>query len=138
MTTLAVPKAWTGNPAPVFEDYFTAATLDHTKWNPYICSESSDGYAWNGNLVAKALGTNMDAYTAMVALWGTLTADHAAWDSAADALTPAMLPVPQVEAGGIPGTGLTSGNVFFAYRYGLFMLGLAAEPGAVPPTYVAS
>ena len=94
-----------------------------------------DGQAWNGFLVAAAIGKNLDAYTAMIALWGTLSANHAAWVSAARALVPAIQPAPQMAAGNIPTTALTDGNVYFAYRYGLYMLGLAAAPGAVPPTY---
>jgi hypothetical protein len=97
-----------------------------------------DGFAWNGHLLGKAIGVNLDAYTAGMAIWTPFTTEKAAWTAAADALNPAMLGVPQVEEFGVPGTGLTSGNVFFMYRYGLFMLSLADEPGAVPPTYVAS
>jgi len=48
VASLPVPKAWKGNPVPIFSDLFTGTTLDTTKWNPGICSESSGGYYWNG------------------------------------------------------------------------------------------
>ena len=100
-----------------------------------IAAITPDGQAWNGYLLGAAIGTNLDAYTAMIALYGTLAADYAAWCAAAAGLTPAIQPAPQVAAGGIATTPLTNGNVFFAYCYGLYKIGLMAVPGAVPPTY---
>ena len=112
----------------------TATAKDKTK----IAAITPDGFAWNGYFVSAAIGTNSDGYTAMQAAWTVLAANHGAWDTAADGLTPPILPVAQVGEFGVAATPLTSGNVFFAMRYGLFLLSLAAEPGAVPPTYVAS
>ena len=112
----------------------TATPTDKIK----IAAVTPDGLAWNGHFLGKAIGINLDAYTAAMAIWTPFTTEKAAWTVAADALTPAMLGVPQVEEFGVAGTPLTSGNVFFLFRYGLYMLSLAAVPGAVPPTYVAS
>lgn len=97
-----------------------------------------DDQAWNGFLVASGIGENADVYTAAQALWGTLSANHAAWDTAADEMHLPIQPASQGAAGGGPATALTSGNVFFLARYALYAMGLAAIPGAVPPTYVAS
>ena len=112
----------------------TATPTDKEK----IKAVTPDGFAWNGHLLGKAIGTNLDAYTAAMAIWTPFTTEKAAWTAAADALTPAMLGVPQVGEYGVPAAGLSSGLVFFLYRYGLFTLSLVAEPGATPPTYVAS
>lgn len=103
-----------------------------------IAAVTPDGLAWNGHFLGKAIGVNLDAYTAAQALWAAFTTEKATWDAAALGLTPDMLGVPQVEEFGVPGTPLTAGNVFFLYRYGLYMLSLVVIPGATPPTYVAS
>jgi len=98
-----------------------------------------DGFAWNGFLVEKAIGTNADTYTAAAAVWADFTGgEKTAWDDAADDLVPAMQPASQGLAGGGGTTPLTSGNVFLIYRYALFAMGLADIPTATPPTYVAS
>jgi len=110
----------------------TATPTDKVK----IAAVTPDGYAWNGHLMGAAIGKNSDGYTAMLAAWAALSANHAAWDAAADALHPAILPVSQVGEFGVPATPLSSGNVFFALRYGMFLLSLVDEPGAVPPVYV--
>jgi hypothetical protein len=112
----------------------TATPTDKVK----IAAVTPDGYAWNGHFMGAAIGTNSDGYIAMQAAWAALSANHAAWDAAADGLTPAILPVAQVGEFGVATTPLSSGNVFFALRYGMFLLSLCAEPGAVPPAYVNS
>ena len=95
-----------------------------------------DDQAWNGFLVAKAIGKNFDTYTAAQAVWtGFGAPEKSAWDVAAAALVPAMQPASQGGVGGIAGTPLTAGNVFLIYRYALYAMALAAIPTAVPPTY---
>ena len=41
----------------------------------------------------------------------------------------------QADAGGVAGTPISAGVVFFIYQYALSMIGLAETPGAVPPDY---
>jgi hypothetical protein len=33
------------------------------------------------------------------------------------------------------GTAIVAGQAWFYYQYGLYILGIASLPGAVPPTY---
>lgn len=112
----------------------TATPRDELK----IRAVTPDGFAWNGFLVQKAIGENADTYIAAKAIYDAFTTEKAAWVAAAEALTPAMQPASQGLAGGGGDTALTAGCVFFIYRYALYAMGLAAIPGAVPPTYVAS
>lgn len=94
------------------------------------------GYAWNGYLVEGMIGAGGLNYTAANTAWGLLTApEKTAWNSAADALTPAFPQTNQVTAGGAAGTPLTSGEGFYHYQYGLYVLGIAAAPTATPPVY---
>jgi hypothetical protein len=41
----------------------------------------------------------------------------------------------QADAGGVAGTPISAGVVFFIYQYALSLIGLADTPGAVPPDY---
>jgi len=100
-----------------------------------VSAVTPDGFAWNGYILQNGVGTNMDNYDAAIAAWNVLTTEKATWTAAAAALTPAMLPAPQVGVGGIPATPLVAGCVFFVYRYALYCASLAPLPGAVPPTY---
>lgn len=94
------------------------------------------GQAWNGTLVKSLVGAGALTYAAGQAAWAALTGGQkTAWDGAADALVPAIPAVNQVDAGGVAGTPLTSGNVFFLQEYALYSLGLQAVPGAVPTVY---
>lgn len=95
-----------------------------------------DGFAWNGFLVQQGIGANHINYDAAAAAWTALTAPQkTAWDDAADILVPAILPVAQGDTGGGYTTSLTSGNVFFLYRYALYIMALVGLPGIAPPTY---
>lgn len=92
--------------------------------------------AWNGYLVKSMTGIGAANYLAATAAYNALTAPQkTAWDDAAAALVPAILPVAQKGVGGITSTAITAGAVFFHYEYGLYMAGITAAPGAVPPTY---
>jgi len=93
------------------------------------------GYAWNGELTKAIIGSGAVNIVASDAIWAAFTTEKAAWDTAADGLTAPMLAVAQFDAGGAVGTAKTSGNVFFNYVYGLYVMGLVAVPGATPPTY---
>ena len=93
------------------------------------------GQAWNGNLVKQGIGAGGITYDAAETSWAALAANHAAWDTAADALVPPIAACNQVDADGIAGTPLTSGNVFFHMQYALFILGIGDAPGAVPQVY---
>lgn len=95
------------------------------------------GQTWNSTLVKGMIGVDALNYNAGAAIWTGLTAlQKTAWDNAAAALVPAILSVAQKIAGGLPGTALSAGNVFAQYQYGLYALGIAPIPGAVPPVYV--
>jgi hypothetical protein len=94
-----------------------------------------DGLAWNNFLAASMLGTNLDNYLAAQAHWAVHSADQAAWNGAAQALTPAMQPAPQVAAFGVAATPLSDGNVFWVYCWGLFVMGLMVQPTSAQPTY---
>lgn len=90
---------------------------------------------WNSYLVFCMTGVDALNYEAATTLWGTLAANHAAWEAAAEGLTPAFPSVAQKAAGGAGATALTPGLVFFHYTYGLYIAGISAVPGAVPPVY---
>lgn len=95
------------------------------------------GQAWNGYLVKSAIGAGSLNYTAAETAYAALTApEKAAWDTAAGALVPAIMPVAQTVTGGGAGTPIPAGEVFYHYVYGLYIAGInATAPGAVPPTY---
>jgi len=92
--------------------------------------------AWNGYLVKSMTGVNAANYGAATAEYAALAAgEKTAWDVAAAGLVPAILPVAQKAAGGVPATNMTAGEAFYHYQYGLYIAGIAAAPGAVPPVY---
>lgn len=95
------------------------------------------GQAWNGYLVKSGIGAGQINYDAATAAFAALTAPQkAAWSAGADALVPAILAVNQTAAGGVAGTPLTSGAVFFHAQYARYVAGMdLAAPGAVPPDY---
>lgn len=94
------------------------------------------GQAWNGTLVKAMIGAGSVNYTAATAAFAALSGgEKTAWDTAAAGLDPAILPVNQVNEFGVPGTPLRAGAVFYHYTYGLYILGIAAVPGATPPVY---
>jgi hypothetical protein len=95
-----------------------------------------DEFAWNGYIFDKGIGAGAVDYIAAAAAYAALQAgEKTAWVNAAAALTPAMLPVPQAIAGGGAGTPLTAGQVFFQYRWALYMMELVDIPDSTPPTY---
>lgn len=101
-----------------------------------ITAITPGGQAWNGYLVDNIIGAGGLMYDAAVAAYAALTAgEKTAWNTAAAALSPALAQVFQTVAGGGAGTPLPAGEVFFIYQYGLNLLGLAAAPSGVPPTY---
>ena len=56
-------------------------------------------------------------------------------ETEAAGFTPFINYVYQADPGGVPGTPITAGEVFFIYQYALSLIGLADTPGAVPPDY---
>lgn len=101
-----------------------------------IAAVTPDGFAWNGFLVDKGIGSGFTSYTAAAAAYAGLTAgEKTAWVTAAAALVPAIKPVAQGQAGGGFGTSLTAGEVFFHYMYALYEMAIYGIPGATPPTY---
>lgn len=95
------------------------------------------GQAWNGFLSKSMIGAGGLTWTAADTAWNALTSPQkAAWETAADALTPVFPDTYQADAFGIAGTPMSAGEGFFHYSYGLYVAGVAADlPGAVPPVY---
>lgn len=94
------------------------------------------GQAWNGNLVFGMTGAGALVYQAATTAYNALLAgDKTAWDVAAAALVPVIGQVAQYTAGNVPAAAMPGGEVFFHYQYGLYSLGIAAIPAAVPPVY---
>lgn len=102
-----------------------------------IMAVTPSGQAWNGTLVKALVGAGGLNYAAAETAYAALTAGNkTTWDTAALALTPAIPAVNQVGAGGVIGTPMAAGQVFFMYQYALNLLGIAPAPVAgVPPTY---
>lgn len=95
------------------------------------------GRRWNDYFVQAILGVGRVNYTAAGVAYAALSAPQkSAWDVAAAALTPAMPAVAQkVALTNADGTAIVAGQAWFYYQYGLYILGIASLPGAVPPTY---
>jgi hypothetical protein len=93
------------------------------------------GQTWNSFLVQSMTGPQALDYEAATTLWGTLSANHAAWESASTGLTPPFSAVAQYGAKNVGATAMTPGEVFFHYTYGLYKAGISDVPGAVPPVY---
>lgn len=101
-----------------------------------LISATPAGQTWNSYLVKAMIGVGGVTYDAAQAAWTLLTAlQKSDWDDAAAALTPPIAAVAQKGAGGVAAVALTGGNVDYIYQYGLYSVGLAAAPGAVPPVY---
>lgn len=102
-----------------------------------IAAITPSGQRWNSYFVQAILGIGRVNYTAAVAAWTALASgEKTAWETAADALTPAFPDVAQkVAVTNADGTAITGGQAWFIYQYGLYILGIASVPGATPPTY---
>jgi hypothetical protein len=102
-----------------------------------LIAAAPSGFAWNGWLVEKLIGAGAVGYTAAEAAYAALTSGNkTTWDTAADALTPAIPAVAQFLADNAPTTALSSGHVFYLYRYALYLAGIKTAPVAgTPPTY---
>ena len=86
---------------------------------------------WNAFLVDNGIGDLSAEWLAAETAWSAMDATaQGAWDTAADALVPA---IPAVTHGI---ETYTSGEVFFHYRYALYKAGVdTAAPDVTPPTY---
>lgn len=95
------------------------------------------GQAWNGYLVKSGIGVGAVAYLAAAAAYAALApAEKTAWNTAAGALIPAILPVAQIGPGGVPAASMTAGEAFFHYSYALYIAGAQdTAPSAVPQVY---
>lgn len=95
------------------------------------------GFSWNGYLVETLIGTGALTYAAGVAAYTALTGGQkTAWDTAAEALTPAYADVYQTQEGGSAATPMPSGEVFFLHQYTLYKMGiLASAPSGTPNVY---
>ena len=101
-----------------------------------IAMQTPGGQAWNGYLTKTLIGKGGLTFTAAKTAYTALTAPQkTAWNTAAAALHPVIGQVNQTTAGGATTTPLDAGEAWFIYQYGLSLLGLAATPGATPPTY---
>lgn len=94
------------------------------------------GQAWNGYLTASIIGAGGLSYDAAQTAYADLTSlEKEAWATEAGSFTPVINDVYQAAEGGMAGTPITAGEVFFIYQYALSLIGLADTPGAVPPNY---
>ena len=100
-----------------------------------LIAAAPSSQTWNSYLVFCMTGISALTYDAAGTLWASLSANHAAWETAATGLTPAFAAVAQKGALDASATAITPGEVFFRYTYGLYIAGISAVPGAVPPTY---
>jgi hypothetical protein len=101
-----------------------------------ISGLAQPAYPWNAFLIQAAIGVDLATFAAMTALWETFSgAEKTAWDNAATTLEPPMLGARQFAAGGIPAKPLTPGNVYLAYRYGLYALNLSGIPTGDPSNW---
>ena len=101
-----------------------------------IAAVTPSGQRWNSYLEQMGIGKNGVTYLAARAAFALLSEmEQGAWETAAGALTPKVLEVPQKDAGGMAGTAVKAGEVFFIYVYALSMMGITDTPTATPPTY---
>lgn len=102
-----------------------------------IIANTPRSTTWNLMLQAAILGNAGANYDAAEIAWALLDgAERDAWDAAASALVPEIVPVQQQTGGGIYGAASTPGQVFFHLQWGLFALSLLPDaPGAVPTDY---
>ena len=94
------------------------------------------GQRWNSYMQQVGIGSGGISYSGARAAYALLTElEKGAWDTAAGALTPVILSVAQKDAGGMDGTPIPAGEVFFIHVYTLSLMGITATPGGTPPTY---
>ena len=92
---------------------------------------------WVNLIYSKALQDSQANVRGALLQWSLMApADAAAWDAAAVALTPAITGwTPATAPGATPPT-FTAGELFFTWRYLLFLLRVAATPPTnTPPSY---
>ena len=92
---------------------------------------------WVNLIYSKALADSQANVRGALLQWSLLApADAAAWEAAAVAMSPAITSwTPATAPGATPPT-FTAGELFFTWRYLLFLLRVAATPPTnTPPTY---
>ena len=101
-----------------------------------IAALTPAGQRWNSYMQQVGIGSGGIAYNGARAAYALLTElEKGAWDTAAGALTPVILSVAQKDAGGMDGTPLSAGEVFFIHVYTLSLMGITSTPTGTPPTY---
>lgn len=101
-----------------------------------LAAMAPSNQTWNSFLVQLITGKGGLSFTAARAAFAALApAEQAAWEAAAAALSPVIGSTYQTTVGGAAATPITGGEAWFIYQYGLSTVGMAAVPGAVPPTY---
>jgi len=102
-----------------------------------LASRAPSGQAWNGFLVKSGIGAGAVNFTAAETAYTALQSNEkTAYNTAAAALTPAIPAVAQQTAGGVAGTPMAAGQVYFHYLYALYVAGvMSAAPSGTPPTY---
>ncbi len=94
------------------------------------------GQAWNGHLVKSAIGTGGANMDAAKAIWAAMDATpQGQWGQNNIGLDFPFAAVIQKGAGVTNIAAVTGAQVFFLYIYALYIAGLAALPGNVPPNY---
>lgn len=92
---------------------------------------------WVGLIYSKALQDAQANVRGAMLQWSLLApADAAAWDAAAAALSPAITAWTPATAPGAPPPSFTAGELFFTWRYLLFLLRVVhTAPTESPPGY---
>ena len=101
-----------------------------------LTAKAPSDQTWNSFVVQKLIGNGGDNIIAGKAAYSALSAPQkTAWADAAAALPYPFTAVGQVDAGGVVGTPVVAGEVYFLYVYALFKAGVADSPTGTPPTY---
>ena len=93
---------------------------------------------WVNLIYSKALQDSQANVRGALLQWSLMApADAAAWDAAAAALSPAITAWTPATAPGAPPPSFAAGELFFTWRYLLFLLRVVdTAPDNTPPTYL--
>lgn len=93
---------------------------------------------WVNVLYSKALADGQANVRGAMNQWALLTpTEQTAWTAAAAALSPAITGWTPATAPGAPPPAFAAGELFFTWRYLLFLLRVVdAPPGNTPPIYI--
>lgn len=103
-----------------------------------IKSKTPADQRWNGYLLRVMTSGNGAQFEAAKAEWdGPQVGAQAAWETAANALTPPMPSATQRGEGGVSLPAATPGFLLFVLHWGFYQMGIQpAKPDATAPVYV--